>query len=154
MALRFQPPPSPQKSYRLAPNVCCLGPRRRSRSDLCGKGGAQTMPVLQPWCSAWDQLFSGEAGHPALRPWDVEPGLVGDRVPRPGSVPMAQEQLLACFYFRFVKPCRISRPKTHDGATTSWVRHLRKLPELLVSATTGKPLRKEPGLPVPSSERS
>lgn len=49
--------------------------RRASEASLCGKGGAQTTLVLRPWFFAWDQVFSGEAGHPAFAHgmWDQAP---------------------------------------------------------------------------------
>ena len=63
----IQPAPSPKK---LSPGTQCLlfgPPPAGSRSDLCGKGGAQTMLVLRPCCWPGINPVLGEAQPPNPR---------------------------------------------------------------------------------------
>jgi len=53
------------------------------------------MPVLRPWFFAWDQCNFRRSRALCFRPWDVGPGLVPDRLQRPGPVPKAWARIWA-----------------------------------------------------------
>ena len=64
----MQPAPSPLK--KLTPGTQCLlfgpTPAGFAKRTFAAKAGPKPWPVLRPWFFAWDQPFSGEAGHPAF----------------------------------------------------------------------------------------
>lgn len=61
--LNFRPAPSPTKTYAWNQVFVCLGPASGREATFGPKAGTQASEACQPWFFAWDQVFSGEAGH-------------------------------------------------------------------------------------------